>query len=448
VRAFFIEALTHLGGRITEREPGRFTISSVPGVIRERDRQIGTGAPVLQKYERVTFDKEHVRLRGSAPAELLAPGHPLVTATIDVILERYRAVFTQGSVLVDDSDPGEEPRVLVMLEHSIADGRPTREQPHTVVSRRFEFVEIPRVGEPRTTGYAPYLDYRPPSADEMPAIAKLAEAGWLEQDLEALGRSHAIEVAVPEHLARVRLHTESRVDATLAAVKERLVREITYWDHRASELQLKADQGKQPQVNVDRARQRADSLAERLQRRTTALEAERTLRPLPPVVVGGALVIPAGLMARLHPIALQAPDTFAISRAEVEARAIAKVLATEASLGWDARDMNEIQRNHPGYDIRSIRPAIAGDLGDVRFLEVKGRIAGAPTVTVSRNEILTSLNEPDRYILALVEVSPNGGEHVRYLRRPFDGRDEEFLFEITSVNFTWSALWDRAEAPA
>ena len=79
---------------------------------------------------------------------------------------------------------------------------------------------------------------------------------------------------------------------------------------------------------------------------------------------------------------------------------------------------------------------------------MKGRIAGAPTVTVSRNEILTSMNEPDRFILALVEVAPDGVDTLRYLRRPFEGRSEEFVFEVTSVNFTWAALWSRAEEPA
>lgn len=66
----------------------------------------------------------------------------------------------------------------------------------------------------------------------------------------------------------------------------------------------------------------------------------------------------------------------------------------------------------------------------------------------SRNEILTSMNEPDRFVLALVGVSPDGTDTVRYLRRPFEGRSEDFVFEVTSVNFTWSALWDRAQEPA
>jgi len=447
VRAFFEAALTHLGGTFTERELGRFVIPAVPAAIRQRDRQIGTGAPVLTSYERVTFDKDRVRVPGAPLAELVAPGHPLLAAAIDLILERHRGVFTQGTVLVDDADDGDEARVLVMLEHAVADGRPSRTQPYTVVSRRFEFVEIPRTGPPRTTGYAPYLDYRPPTDAELPGVRSVLDTGWLDADLDIVGKEHAIEVAVPEHLAKVRLHTEFRVDATLAAVKERLTREITYWDHRANDLQLKVDAGRGPQVNVDRARQRADRIAQRLQLRVAELQAERSLRALPPFIVGGALVVPGGLLRRLAGEG-STPEPFSIARKEVEERAIAKVLATEDALGWDAKDMNEVQRNHPGYDVRSVRRRHDDLPVEIRHIEVKGRIAGAPTVTVSRNEILTSMNEPDRFVLALVEVSPHAGETVRYLRRPFEGRNEEFVFEVTSVNFTWSALWDRASEPS
>ena len=68
-------------------------------------------------------------------------------------------------------------------------------------------------------------------------------------------------------------------------------------------------------------------------------------------------------------------------------------------------------------------------------------------VTVSRNEILTSLNEPDRWLLALVEVRPEGGEAIRYLRRPFDAGTRDYLFDVTSVNFDWKALWAKGQAP-
>lgn len=47
---------------------------------------------------------------------------------------------------------------------------------------------------------------------------------------------------------------------------------------------------------------------------------------------------------------------------------------------------------------------------------------------MNRADRLTSMNEPTGFILALVEVSPAGGETVRYLRRPFEGRSEDFVF--------------------
>lgn len=155
-------------------------------------------------------------------------------------------------------------------------------------------------------------------------------------------------------------------------------------------------------------------------------------------------MLPIGL---LQPKPAEQPDEFAISRQEVERRAVDAVLDVEEQRGWSAVDMNSIHRNHPGYDVRSTRPGRPGEPGETKFIEVKGRIEGAPTVTVSRNEILTSLNEPEGYILALVEVSPNGTDTVRYLERPFVDKSEHLLFDVTSVNFDWSALWTRDRSP-
>jgi len=296
LQSFFVEAMSYLGGRLIERESERFSLAVVPSSVRQRDREIGTGAPVLASYERITFDKNALQRAGAPSAEILAPGHPLLSAVIDVILERHRRLLAQGTVLVDPSDAGGSPRVLVMLEHEIADGRSTRSELHTVVSKRFEFVEIDRSGKAVAAGYAPHLDYRVPTEGEYESIRLILESGWLKDDLEAMATDHAITMAIPRHLDEVRLRTESRVVATQAAVTERLTREINYWSHRAEELQLKATAGGTPQSNADRARQRSEQLTHRLQRRMEELHAERSLRALPPTVVGGALVVPAQLL--------------------------------------------------------------------------------------------------------------------------------------------------------
>ena len=95
IGAFFREAFALLGGRITQRETGRFEITRVPGVLKERDRLIGRGDPVLDRYARVTFEK--TLIAGQPQAELLAPGHPLLGAVVDLVLERFQPLLGQGA---------------------------------------------------------------------------------------------------------------------------------------------------------------------------------------------------------------------------------------------------------------------------------------------------------------------------------------------------------------
>jgi hypothetical protein len=112
-------------------------------------------------------------------------------------------------------------------------------------------------------------------------------------------------------------------------------------------------------------------------------------------------------------------------------------MEVERQLGFEPVD-----REHEklGYDVESAVPGT----GKLRFIEVKGRVAGADTVTVTRNEILTSLNKPEDFILALVEFLDGDRHRVRYLRQAF-GREPDF--GVTSVNYDFAELLARAEAP-
>jgi hypothetical protein len=94
-----------------------------------------------------------------------------------------------------------------------------------------------------------------------------------------------------------------------------------------------------------------------------------------------------------------------------------------------------------GYDIESRNP----DTGHLRFIEVKGRVADANTITVTKNEILTSLNKPEDFILAIVEFLDGDQHRVHYVRRPFRREPD---FGVTSVNYDFAELLARAEAPA
>ena len=61
---------------------------------------------------------------------------------------------------------------------------------------------------------------------------------------------------------------EDLVARTMAAVKDRLTKEINYWDHRANQLKDQELAGKiNAKINSGKARQRADELQARLQKR-------------------------------------------------------------------------------------------------------------------------------------------------------------------------------------
>ena len=107
----------------------------------------------------------------------------------------------------------------------------------------------------------------------------------------------------------------------------------------------------------------------------------------------------------------------------------------------DGRNGWRSNGNHPGYDVES-----KAGWGELLFVEVKGRVVGASTVTITRNEILTGLNKGDHYILGLVRVSPDDSAEVRYLYDPFMGQDDA-LIGVASVNYEFDHFWQRAEAP-
>ena len=76
---------------------------------------------------------------------------------------------------------------------------------------------------------------------------------------------------------------------------------------------------------------------------------------------------------------------------------------------------------------------------------MKGRTTTADTITVTKNEILYSLNKPDDFILAIVEFFEDGSHRVHYVRRPFQKEPD---FGVTSVNYNFAELLNRAEVPA
>lgn len=443
IEGFFLEAFRRLGGSARQREPRRYEITHVPPPVRRWDRQTGIGGPILPRYERITFEKDLISPPGQPLAAFVCPGHPLLDAVVDLTLDAHRDLLRRGTVLVDEADLGEKPRALFFVEHAIQDAGllPTGE--NRVISRRVLYVETDAEGRARHLYHAPYLDYRPLRADEPETEAILArpECRWVNEALEGRVLEHAVSTVVPEHVREVRERRLRWIEKTRAAVKDRLTKEIYHWDSRATQLKLEEEAGKVgARLNWQEACRRANDLQARLERRLAELDREAQITALPPVVLGGVLVVPLGLLAKMSGRPLSEEERRVVDKQKVAAAARAIVMDVERLLGCTPVNREEEKL---GYDIESRDPRT----GNLRFIEVKGREAGADTITVTKNEILTALNKPDAYILAVVELAGDGTHAVHYVRRPFERSGVTVDFNGASVNFHFADLLKRAEVP-
>ena len=206
-----------------------------------------------------------------------------------------------------------------------------------------------------------------------------------------------------------------------------------YWDAQTRKLEAQEAAGKQPKMNADRARRRRDDLSQRLDIRMAELDDEERLSRVPPVVIGSALVVPLGFFQAQNgvPADLGAKDTKRIELLAMEA-----VTAAERALGFEPKDVSGAKI---GYDIESR----VGN-GKLRFIEVKGRVRGAETVTVTKNEVLVGLNKADDYILAIVEIDGDEISEPRYVRSPFQKEPEWYA---TSTNCDLKDLLSQSTPP-
>jgi superfamily II DNA or RNA helicase len=438
IQAFFTAALDDLGGRIAPRETGRFEVTRVPAIVRSKQREAAVGGPIQTVYERVTFDKDRVAIGDDTlRAELVTPGHPLLAAVLDTILDQYGDALSSGATLVDPTDDSDNIRVLVYLEHAITDGR-LAAGARKVVSRRFQFVEVLQDGTIIDPGAEPYLNYGPLN-DQARALLASTDTTWASDGIDRLARSWATAQLATPHFDEIAHVTKARLERVRVAVEERLDSEIRYWDARAAELKQQELQGKKPRLNSGRARQRADELEARKTRRLRELDIEADLMNHAPTIVGAALIIPQGLLDRLGGAPVTVIDQAVIQ--ETDRIAVAAVMAAERSLG---RDPEEQDHNNPGFDILSTDTKT----GIVYQIEVKGHRPANTEIKVRARQVRQAKMNPERFRLAVVSVphDPNTQPaKVHYLIRPFDTYEPHFA--QTYLPLDVEALLEQAVEP-
>lgn len=452
IRSFFLKAFAKFGGSIYPRENGRYEITFVPASIRERDRKISGRnpkdiSPVVRRYERVCFTKEAMKadLPGLGKVQMIHAGHPLMLSMIDLILHEHENLLRQGAVLIDPADLGTEAHLLFILSHEIksGDGR--------VLSKRLQFVRVDKDGRAAFAGWAPHLDLEPLAKDsnDLHLLKPLLNAPWMNTNLEQQALTLAANSLVPEHHQEVAGRHIAHIDKTLAAVHERLSKEISFWTDRWIKLSDDQQAGKDVRLQIDNIKRTITDLEGRLANRKRELLAARHLNSGTPVALGGALIVPMGLLQQRRGDVQAHPPDFcadAAARERIERIAMDTVRKTEEAMGHRVVD---VSRDKCGWDLSAYPSVRPGTPSEVRHIEVKGRIKGASTITVTRNEILYALNQAHQFFLAIVLIDPEDSSPLAiqgpfYIQHPFES---EPGWGVSSINYDLQALLKRACSP-
>ncbi|WP_199916440.1 helicase-related protein [Miniimonas sp. S16] len=426
VGRFFVHAFRAAGGSIHPRESGRFEITHIPSNLRL--------ARVSPRYARVTFDPATER----AEAEVLAPGHPLFDALVAETLRRTAHTLRRGAVLLDP-DPGASARLIVAVAEELHDGE------DAMVSKRHSYVAIDGDGG-RLAGPAPHLDLLDPTdpaagvdlrrlADVVAATLSQSWAARVAGSALDWSREHGLtthRAEVQRRVARSSLHTRT-------LVTQRLQAQSNYWYSEAARLAEDQAAGRRVRVAPATARARAEALEERLDARLASLARQEEVLAGEPRVIGALLAVPLSAVVPVPDGEPDVPET-AADTAESDRRAVAAVLAAERALG---RGPEEQHHSNPGWDVLSTRPD-----GTTLRIEVKGRLRGAHDVHLSIQQIITGLNSGDDFVLALVEIDPDGDasrDRLRYVYRPFEGMSVHVLDSYRQL--LWRPLWERGGPP-
>lgn len=155
-------------------------------------------------------------------------------------------------------------------------------------------------------------------------------------------------------------------------------------------------------------------------------------------MLGGILVIPQGLLHQAAGAGTFCAD--AETRRRVEQLAMQAVMETERGFGHEVKD---VSAEKCGWDVTAVVPQkeTAAPMADLRHIEVKGRVKGTKTITLTRNEICYAVNQQQKFILAIVLVDGDRVEGPFYIRNFFE---KELEFGQVSVNYDVQDLLARA----
>lgn len=398
---FFLRAMRAFRGGLERREPGRYQVTTLPPAVRNTARDLRIG-PILERYQRVCFDKDRAKLDGALEADVLDVSHPLMRTVVQHTLNTHGAVLRLGSILIDPENRTAHPRVLVVTRSDVRGWDAAGVQ--RTLQEAILFHEVGPDLVVRDAGPAPHLELHPASEAQMKKAGEYVDAKLVGM---AQGRviEHVAGDAAEKAFQSYKTRHVARIQRVREQVQQGLSAEIMRLDALAYKYDQEARSGKKTKLTADGLRARRDRLRQQMDQRLRSLDREERLERGGPEIVALAVILPQILLEEGIEVAMTTLD----GRRRIQRAALDAVLEVERRLGNAPRDVEELKL---GYDIESASPD-----QKLRFIEVKGRRKGSDTVTITKNEILTMLNEPEKGILAIVEVDGEQRD-ITYVHHP------------------------------
>jgi superfamily II DNA or RNA helicase len=372
VERFFVDALKHLGGRLSPCGDRDWKLEYIPADIKRAVRAYQSGEFGTESRI-ITFHKE--RLKKDPPAEFVAPDHPLFDNVVDRILREGRPALAAGSAFIDKET--REPYLVWLLEAAVVNG-----EGEVAHKRLLALRQRGETFEPVSPGVL--LDL-PPSetAPSVPAGLRALVDG---EAAIAAASSHYSE----EYLTEVTAEQERQVGIVEKALQQSVNDNLTELQTRLERQHEDAAKGKDMALAIRTTNEQIDALTNELKKRRDSLARRRVTSIQTPRVVGVAAVIPGPVPKVMEQVPAGRDKT------AVEQAAMRVAMDYERAAG---RTPVDVSKTGVGYDVRS-----EGADGAVRYIEVKGH-ATTGDVTLYYTEWQTAHRMREEFFIYEVDYA-------------------------------------------
>jgi superfamily II DNA or RNA helicase len=363
IERFFGRACAFLTVPLEQRKDGLWRIPNVPYTIRETSPSFKNSyGEVFREYGKLAFDKDVAR---NQQAVFVAPGHPLLEAVIERLLQESAPDLQKGAVFADPD--GRFDGLLWFVEGEIRDGA------NSIAGKRLFTIFQPEHGSLRLIPASVLWDMKPVAP----------QPGWSFNADQSPVVSFAVENVLEGYRNELLQQRERDAEIKRKYGIRSLEQMIATSDAKLIEYETRRTKGEEvPEPTIQNEIRTRDDLLNKKRRLEEAIRWETSLLPLEPRIVGVARVVPE-----------PASDSGLREDQDIAEIGMREVMDYEQRMG---RRPEDVSLENLGYDIRST----AGQT--VRYVEVKAR-AKTGVVALTPNEWLMAHRLGDEYWLYVVE---------------------------------------------